>query len=186
MRFSLIVLLAIAAPVSGAAAGVMRIAYPDAYLAGADALAVLSLGMVCFALFVIGATILSGAGRPGLSAAIAAIAVALVVAGNLGLLHLTGVGPHTLRAAATGTSLGMAFALVAVGVRGATRSSARSSRGGIGAARAGFGGGRLARRARAAEPQRAARARRAVLPAGLRSCSCCSPRASSARTTGRC
>ena len=116
MRLSLIVLLAIAAPVSGAAAGIMRIAYPDAYLAGADALAILSLGMVCFALFVIGATILSGAGRPGVSATIAAIAVALVVGANIALLRLTGVGPNTLRAAASGTSLGMAFALVAVAI----------------------------------------------------------------------
>jgi stage V sporulation protein B len=115
MRFSLIVLLAIAAPVSGAAAGVMRIAYPNDYLAGSDALAVLSLGIVCFALFVIGATILSSAGRPGLSAAIAAGAVALVIGGNLVLVHLAGIGPHTLRAAATGTSVGMAFAVIAVG-----------------------------------------------------------------------
>jgi stage V sporulation protein B len=115
MRFSLIVLLAIAAPVSGAAAGVMRVAYPNDYLAGSDALAVLSPGIVCFALFVIGATILSGAGRPGLSAAIAAGTVALVVGGNLVLVHLAGIGPHTLRAAATGTSIGMAFAVVAVG-----------------------------------------------------------------------
>lgn len=115
MRFSLIVLLAIAAPVSGAAGGVMRVAYPNAYLAGSDALAVLSFGIVCFALFVIGATILSSAGRPGLSAAIAAGTVALVVGGNLALLRLAGIGPHTLRAAATGTSIGMAFGAGAVG-----------------------------------------------------------------------
>ena len=114
LRFSLIVLLAIAAPVSGASAGVIRIAYPAAYLAGAGALAVLSLGMVCFALFVIGATILSSAGRPGLAALIAGAAVVLVVAGNLVLLGIAGIGPHTLQAAAAGTSFGMAFALAAV------------------------------------------------------------------------
>jgi hypothetical protein len=72
--------------------------------------------MVCFALFVIGATILSGAGRPGLSAAIAASAVVLVVGCDLALLHVTGIGPHTLRAAAAGTSIGMTFALLAVAV----------------------------------------------------------------------
>jgi stage V sporulation protein B len=92
----------------------LHIAYPDAYLAGADALAILALGMVCFSLFVIGATILSGAGRPGLSAAIAAAAVACVVGANLLLLRMTGVGPHTLRAAAAGTSFGMALAALAV------------------------------------------------------------------------
>jgi stage V sporulation protein B len=115
-RFSLIVLLAIAAPVSGASAGVMRVAYPNDYLAGSDALAVLALGMVCFALFVIGATILSGAGRPGLAASIAGGTVALVIAGNLVLLHVAGVGAHTLQAAATGTSIGMSFALAAVAI----------------------------------------------------------------------
>jgi stage V sporulation protein B len=114
MRFSLLVLLAIAAPVSGAAAGVMRLAYPDAYLAGSDALAVLALGTVCFALFAIGATIMSGAGRPGVPAAIAAATVVIVVAGNLLFLRMAGIGEHTLVAAAAGTSLGMAVSLVAI------------------------------------------------------------------------
>ena len=92
MRFSLIVLA------GDRRAGQRRGRGRDArrvsgrYLAGSDALAVLSLGMVCFALFVIGATILSGAGRPGLSAAIAGGAVALVIGGNLVLLHLAGIG----------------------------------------------------------------------------------------------
>ena len=115
MRFSLLVLLAIAAPVAGASAHVMRIVYPGDYLAGAGALAVLSLGMVCFALFVIAATIMSGAGRPGLSATVAALAVALVVAGNLVLVRWVGIGDDTLTAAAGGTSLGAAFALLVMG-----------------------------------------------------------------------
>jgi stage V sporulation protein B len=116
MRFSLLVLLAIAAPVSGAAAGVMRIAYPDAYLGGAEALAVLSLGMVCFALFVIGATILSGAGKPGTAAAIAVVTVLFVVSGNVVLVRMAGIGEGTLMAAATATSCGTLFALIAVGI----------------------------------------------------------------------
>jgi stage V sporulation protein B len=116
MRFSLIVLLAIAMPVSGAAAGVMRVAYPDAYLAGSDALAILSLGMVCFALFTVASTALSGAGRPGLPAAIALVMVALVIGSNMLFIRLVGVNEHTLAALAAGTSLGMAFGLCAVGV----------------------------------------------------------------------
>ena len=116
MRFSLIVLLAIAAPVSGAASSVMRIAYGSAYLAGSSALAVLSLGVVCFALFVIGATAISGAGRPALPAAIAALTVGVVVGCDLLLIRFVGVGEHTLMAAAAGTSLGMAFALVAIAI----------------------------------------------------------------------
>lgn len=115
MRFSLLVLLAIAAPVSGAAAGVMRLAYPGAYLGGAEALAVLALGMVAFALFVIGATILSGAGYAKRAAGIAVTAVVIVVAGNIALVRAVGIGPNTAMAAALGTSIGTAFALLAVG-----------------------------------------------------------------------
>src|SRR5690606_26151160 len=79
MRFSLLVLLAIGAPIGGAASGVMRIAYPEPYLVGADALGVLVFGQVAFALFVIGATILTGAGRPMTAAAIALVSLAVVL-----------------------------------------------------------------------------------------------------------
>jgi stage V sporulation protein B len=116
MRFSLIVLLAIAAPVSGAASGVMRVAYSDVYLGGSDALAILSLGMVCFALFAVASTALSGAGSPGLPAAIAVVMVALIIGCNMLFIRWAGVGPNTLAALATGTSVGMAFGLCAIGV----------------------------------------------------------------------
>lgn len=115
MRFSLLLLMALAAPIAGASAGVMRIVYPGDYLAGSQALALLSAGMVCFALFVIASTIMSGAGRPGLSAVIALIAVGLVVGCNLGFVHAVGVGDRTLLAAAAGTSVGTAFALLTMG-----------------------------------------------------------------------
>lgn len=115
MRFSLLVLLAIATPIAGAAKGVMRIAYPAEYVAGAGALGVLSLGLVCFALFVIAATILSGAGKPGLAATIAAITVVIVIVGNVIGVRMAGLGGHTLAAAAGATSAGMAFALIGVG-----------------------------------------------------------------------
>jgi stage V sporulation protein B len=115
LRFSLLLLLSIATPIAGAASGVMRIAYPESYLAGSGALAVLSLGTVCFALFVIGATVLSGAGHPAFAAAIGSTAVAIVVASNLTLLRLVGIGDQTLLAAACGTSIGMGFAFLAVG-----------------------------------------------------------------------
>jgi stage V sporulation protein B len=116
LRFSLLVLLALAAPIAGAADSVMRIVYPAAYLEGSSALSVLSLGMVCFALFVIAATIMSGAGRPGLAAAVASVAVAIVVVANVTLVRYVGLGEHTLLAAAIGTSLGTTFALSAMAV----------------------------------------------------------------------
>jgi hypothetical protein len=42
--------------------------------------------------------------------------VAIIVAANLGLLHLAGIGRHTLLAAATGTCTGTAVGLAATGV----------------------------------------------------------------------
>jgi stage V sporulation protein B len=115
LRFSLLVLLAVAAPFAGAAPAVMRLVYPAAYVAGAPALAVLVLAMVCFALFVIAATIISGAGRPGLAAAVALAAVGCVFVGNLGLVRYAGVGEHTLLAASSGTAIGIVLALLAMG-----------------------------------------------------------------------
>lgn len=115
LRLSLIALLSLAAPFAGAAPAVMRLVYPPAYLAGAPALAVLALGMVSFALFVISATIMSSAGRPGTAAGVAVLAVATVIAANLGLVHYVGVGDYTLAAAASGTSLGAFVALAAIG-----------------------------------------------------------------------
>lgn len=116
LKFSLLVLLAIAAPIAGASESVLRLVYPSQYLAGGGALAVLSLGMVCFALFVIGATIMSGAGRPGIAATIATVAVLIVLIANITLVRLAGVGDQTLLAAASGTTLGTVCALIAIGI----------------------------------------------------------------------
>jgi stage V sporulation protein B len=116
LRFSLLVLLAIAAPIAGASESVLRLVYPSSYLAGGSALAMLSVGMVCFALFVIGATIMSGAGRPGVAASIASVAVVIVLIGNVTLVRMAGVGERTLLAAASGTTLGTVLALIAIGV----------------------------------------------------------------------
>jgi stage V sporulation protein B len=113
VRFALIVLVCVAAPVAGASSGVLRIAYPEEYVAGAGALAIQAAGAAAFALFVITSTALSGAGRPGLAAQITAACFLVVVFGNYGLLRVVGIGEHTLEAAALGTSAGMVLALVA-------------------------------------------------------------------------
>lgn len=116
MRFSLLVLLSIAAPIGGAASGVLRIAYPSQYLAGADALGILVFGMVAFALFVIGATILTGGGRPLLAALIALASLLVVLAATRAAIGWAGIdGHHALRATAVGTTLGTSVALTAVG-----------------------------------------------------------------------
>ncbi len=116
MRFSFLVLLALAAPIAGAAEGTLRIAYPESYVApGAPALTVLAFAMVAFALFVIAATILSGAGRPSLAAMIAGVSVGVIVLGGSWLIRRA--GPEApLVALASGTALGtgLAFLLAAV------------------------------------------------------------------------
>jgi len=116
MRLSLLMLLLVAAPISGAAEGVMRIAYPAEYVVGAGALGTLVFGVCAFALFAVAATAISGAGKPSLAALVAAVALATVVVATRTLVIRAGLGESTLRAAATGTSIGMGVALVLSGV----------------------------------------------------------------------
>ncbi len=117
MRFSLLVLLAVATPIGGAAEGVLRIAYPEGYLGGQHALMILVFGQVAFALFVIGATIVAGSGRPQTAATVAALGLVVVMGSCWGLLVTFGIeGPSPLIATAAGTSLGTTFALLAIGV----------------------------------------------------------------------
>jgi stage V sporulation protein B len=112
MRLSLLLLLLVAAPTSGAAEGVMRLAYPSDYLVGAAALELLVFGVAAFALFAVAATAISGAGKPSLAAGIAATALLTVIVANRMLVMRAGPGEEALAAAAMGTSIGMVVALV--------------------------------------------------------------------------
>ncbi|MCA9604109.1 MAG: hypothetical protein KC619_00820, partial [Myxococcales bacterium] len=117
LRFSLLVLLAVATPIGGAAEGVLRIAYPDGYLEGEAALQILVLGQVAFALFVIGATIVAGSGRAGIAAGVAVAGLVVVMVATWSLLVAFGIeGSSPLVATAIGTSLGTSFAMLAIGV----------------------------------------------------------------------
>ncbi len=119
MRFSFLVLLAVASPLAGAADGVMRLAYPEAYLEAAPALGVLVFGLVAFTLFVLSATILNGAGRPWAAASIAALGLLVGVGAGRSLLLIVGLGSRALPAVALGSSLGMGLAMgvAAIAVR---------------------------------------------------------------------
>ena len=112
MRLSLLLLLLVAGPTSGAAHGVMRLAYPADYLAGAPALSILVFGVAAFALFAVAATAISGAGKPSLAAMIAGLSLLVVIVANRILVMLAGLGEQTLEAAAGGTTIGMVIALV--------------------------------------------------------------------------
>jgi len=112
LRFSAIVLFALAAPISGAAEGLIRLAYGPTFLPGAETLRVLVFGEVGLALFVIIATILSGAGRPAASAWSGLVALIVVFVSIYGLVRWVGVGDQVLATAALATSLGPLAALV--------------------------------------------------------------------------
>jgi stage V sporulation protein B len=112
LRFSAIALFGMAAPISGAAEGLMRMAYGTTFLGGAETLRVLVFGEVGLALFVIIATILSGAGKPAASATSGLIALLVVLFGNRMLVKANGLGDGVLGVAAFATSLGPLAALV--------------------------------------------------------------------------
>lgn len=116
LRVSLLAVLSVAAPLAGAADGVMRLAYPDEYLAGAPALEVLSFGIVACSLFAVAGAILSSAGRPFVTALIAIAGLVVSVTGTALLVRQAGVGEGALAAAALGSSLGMGVAFVLSGV----------------------------------------------------------------------
>ncbi|MEZ4327824.1 MAG: oligosaccharide flippase family protein [Polyangiales bacterium] len=115
LRFSMLALLSIACPIAGASDGVMRIAYPEPYLAGAPALGALVFGIAAFALFVITATVLTSAGQPRIAALIAGLALGVVLLATQFFISAAGPNQDALIAAALGTCAGTVFALLGAG-----------------------------------------------------------------------
>lgn len=111
LRFSVIVLFALAAPLSGAADGLILLVFGPKFAAGAEALRVLVFGQVALALFVIVATVLTSAGKPILSAAIGFVALVIVLGANRLLVRWAGLSDSTLGVAAFATSIGPCVAL---------------------------------------------------------------------------
>lgn len=64
LRYSLIILIGIAALFSSNSEGIMRLIFPAGYEAAAPALSLLVFGIVFFGILYINATIISGSGRP--------------------------------------------------------------------------------------------------------------------------
>jgi stage V sporulation protein B len=112
VRFSMLVLAAIAAPIVGAASGVMHIVYPAEYAGGAATLSVLAIAMVGLALFVVAATVISGSGRPGIAASIAGVSLAVGLAGNWVFVRAIGLDGDAATASALGTASGTWLAAV--------------------------------------------------------------------------
>lgn len=75
VKYSLMILAALAACLAASARGIIDLVYPDEYLSGSPALAVLAAGYAFMALSVICANILTASGRPLLSVAIFGLAL---------------------------------------------------------------------------------------------------------------
>jgi stage V sporulation protein B len=112
LRFSIVMLLALAAPIAGGAEGLIRLAYGAKFLPAVHMLGVLAIGQVSLALFVIIATILSGAGKPLVSAIIGGLSLPVMLLGCRFAVQAAGLGDSTLVAAAGATSVGSFTALV--------------------------------------------------------------------------
>lgn len=113
LRFTVLALIAMEAPLVSAGAGAMRLLLPDAFAEGADALPVLAAGQVAFALFALSATVLAGAGELWRATRAAVIGLcAMLGAASVGV-WIVGVDGPVRVAAAAGSALGAVVALVA-------------------------------------------------------------------------
>jgi O-antigen/teichoic acid export membrane protein len=114
MRFSLIALVLVAAPVAGGGDAAIRVLLDARYAPGGDALTVLALGQIAFTLFTVAATAISGDGSPFVVAASAAIGLAVMVALAIVGIAAVGVDGSARVACATAAAAGCVVALALV------------------------------------------------------------------------
>ncbi len=110
-RISLLLLAGVASVLAGAAEGVMGLAYPDAYVAGAGVLRVLAFSAAGLAVFVLCATALSGAGHARSAAVMAGVGLGVLVFGVRFMLWGAENGQEALLRTALGSMAGVATAL---------------------------------------------------------------------------
>jgi len=111
LRFTVLALIAMEAPLVAGGASAMRLLLPDAFAEGADALPILALGQIAFALFALCATVLAGAGEMARATRAAVIGLfAMLGAGSLGVITVGIDGPVRM-AAAAGSAVGAVVAL---------------------------------------------------------------------------
>lgn len=112
LRFTLLALVAMEAPLVASGHDAMILILPDAFAAGSDALPVLALGQVAFALFALCATVLAGAGELGRATQAAVLGLVAMLAAATGGVVLVGIDGPVRVAAALGSALGALIALV--------------------------------------------------------------------------
>ncbi len=111
LRFAFLLLGLMLSVLAGMPRGVLRVVYPASFAPGAVALRWLSLGQGCFALLVLGLTVILAMGRTFAATALMSLTLTTVVVGNCVGLIVVPVGNASLFAAAVGTSTGCAIGL---------------------------------------------------------------------------
>jgi len=106
LRFSLLFVVGLLAPLAGASAGAISVAFPDTYAEAASVVPALAASQVAFSLGVVAATVLVSRGRGWLTVGIALLAVVASVSGDVAAWWLA---PGALR---VGTALGTALGSV--------------------------------------------------------------------------
>jgi O-antigen/teichoic acid export membrane protein len=111
LRFTLLLLGLMEAPLVAGGAGAMRLVLPAAYAEGADALPVLAAGQVAFALFALSASALAGAGAMREATRSALAGLVAMLGALVGLVASVGPEGPVRVAAAAGSALGALVAL---------------------------------------------------------------------------
>lgn len=106
LRYSLMIAMLIAVLFSANSGPLMRLLLPRGYESGAAALSILVFGVLCFAIFFVGATVITGSGRPGHSALLGAGALVI----SYGLNYIL-IPRYEMSGAAAASSIAMAAAL---------------------------------------------------------------------------
>ena len=112
LRFAVLSLVLCEAPLAGAGERSIDLLFPAAFVAGADALPILALAQVLFALFALACTVLTGAGRPWHAFGAAILGLIVVVATTIFGLHAVGPTGAVRVAAALGALAGALTGLV--------------------------------------------------------------------------
>jgi stage V sporulation protein B len=112
LRFAFVLLGLMLSVLAGAPHGVLRVVYPSSFFAGASALRWLALGQACFALLVLGLTVVLAMGRTLAATGVMVTTLFAVMVGNLLALQLVDVGSSSLVAAALATAAGCLVGLV--------------------------------------------------------------------------
>jgi O-antigen/teichoic acid export membrane protein len=116
LRFTMILIVGLVSVFAALPQQALDLVFEPEYQVAAPALSVLPVGIAAFGLMVVSNTILNAAGHPWRALGVVLGALVGVVLGVTILVWLSGPGPESLTATATGTSAGMVVGLAISGI----------------------------------------------------------------------